>query len=221
MLRRQSAFAFFSRFAWDRKYMKTPQRRFVVEFKSGRRQQKAQTNSIWGDTDLKALAREVEDTAPHLFDSKEGPGTIASDETRPADPLNAESVRADDVDVARAAIPFANGVEVGISKHNDADHTAEAVVQVQESQPPSQPRTASAGTPRKRAKRAVAQTIAHNSKLDHEGRRAEARPIENPISVDELTTLDADNKRLKRLLAEQLRAQNLWLKKMLARFDAE
>jgi hypothetical protein len=195
--------------------MKTPQRRFVVEFKSGRRQPKAQTNSIWGDTDLEALSREVEDTAPHLFNSNEGPGTIDSDATRPADPLNAESVRADDVYVARAAIAFANGVEVGVSKHNEANHTAEAVVQVQESQPPS------AGTPRKRAKRAAAQTITHNSKLDHEGRRAETRPIENPISLDELAALEVENKRLKRLLAEQLRAQNLRLKKMLERFDAE
>ncbi|MDW9414265.1 hypothetical protein GOB15_07320 [Sinorhizobium meliloti] len=40
-------------------------------------------------------------------------------------------------------------------------------------------------------------------------------------SLDELATLEADNKRLKRLLAEQLRAQNLWLKKMLERFDAQ
>ena len=201
--------------------MKTPQRRFVVEFKSGRRQPKAQTNSIWGDTDLKALAREVEDTAPHLFDSKKGPGTTDSDETRPADPIDAESVRADDVDVARAAIAFANGAKVEISKQHEVDHAAETVVQVQESRPLSQPRTNSTSTPRKRAKRAPAQTIALNPKVGHEDRRAQTGAVDDPISVDELATLDADNKRLKRLLAEQLRAQNLWLKKMLARFNAE
>jgi hypothetical protein len=203
--------------------MKTPQRRFVVEFKSGRRQPKAQTNSIWGDTDLKALAREVEDTAPHLFDSNEAPGTIDSDETRPADPINAESAkeRADDLDAAVAAIPFAKGAKVEISKHNDADHTAEAVVQVQESPPAPQPRTTSTDTSRKRAKRAPARTIAHSPKLDHEGRRAQTRPIENPVPLDELAALEVENKRLKRLLAKQLRAQNLRLKKMLERFDAE
>ncbi|OAP40247.1 hypothetical protein [Sinorhizobium americanum] len=203
--------------------MKTPQRRFVVEFKSGRRQPKAQTSSIWGDTDLKALSREAEDTAPHLFDSNEAPVTRASAKARPADPLNAESVsvRADYVDGALAAIVSADGVEVGVSKHNEADHPAEAVVQAQESQPPSPPRTTSAGTPRKRAKRAAAQTIAHNSKRGYEGRKAEARPIDNPISLDELAALEAENKRLKRLLAEQLRAQNVRLKEMLERFDAE
>jgi hypothetical protein len=39
------------------------------------------------------------------------------------------------------------------------------------------------------------------------------------ISLDELAALDADNERLRRL-AEQPHAQNLLLKKMLARFDA-
>lgn len=201
--------------------MKTPQRRFVVEFKSGRRQPKAQTNSIWGDTDLKALAREVEDSASHLFDSDEAPETPDSGETRPADSIKAESVneRADDVDVALAAIPFANGAEVDISKHHEADHPAEAFVQVQESQPASQPRTTATGTPQKRAKRAPAQTNSLNSKAGHEDRKAQTGTVDNP--VDELAALDADNKRLKRLLAEQLHAQNLWLKTMLERFDAE
>ncbi|WP_037456432.1 hypothetical protein [Sinorhizobium fredii] len=202
--------------------MKTPQRRFVVEFKSGRRQPKAQTNSIWGDTDLQALAREVEDTAPHLFNSNKAPGTPDSGEARPADPINAASAneRADAVDLA-LAIPVANGAEVEISKHHAADHPAEAVVQGQESQPASQSRTTSTGTPRKRAKRAPAQTIAHNSKLGHEDRKAQTGTVDNPILLDELAALDADNKRLKRLLAEQLRTQNVWLKKKLERFDAE
>ena len=201
--------------------MKTPQRRFVVEFKSGRRQPKAQTNSIWGDTDLKALSREVEDTAPHLFNLNKAPVTPASADARPADPLNAESVneRSDYVDGALAAIAATDGGEVGVSKHNETDHPAEAVVQVEESQPPSPRRTMSAGTPRKRAKRAAAQTIAHNSK--HEGRKAQTGTVGNPISLDELAALDAENKRLKRMLAEHLRAQNLRLKEMLKRFDAE
>lgn len=202
--------------------MKTPQRRFVVEFKSVRRQPKARTNSIWGDTDLKALVRDVEEEAPHLFDPNERPATIDSDETRPADPINAETnkERADDGDTV-AVIPFANGAKVETPKHQEAEHPAEAVVQVQESPPAPQPRTTSTGTPRKRAKRAPAQTIALNSKIGRRDRRAQTGAVDDPISLDELATLDADNKRLKRLLAEQLRAQNLWLKKMLERFDSE
>ncbi|MQW70321.1 hypothetical protein GHK50_00565 [Sinorhizobium medicae] len=196
--------------------MKTPQRRFVVERKSRRRQPKAQTNSIWGDTDLKALARELDDTASHLFNSDEGPGRPGSGETRFADPIDAESVN-ERADVARVAIPFIIA-EVEISKHDEADGPAEVVVQEEESQPASQRRTTSIGNPRKRA---LARTIANNSEVGNENRKPQAGTVDNPISVDELATLEADNKRLKRLLAEQLRAQNLWLKKMIERLDAE
>ncbi|QWW72271.1 hypothetical protein [Rhizobium sp. WYJ-E13] len=47
--------------------MKTQQRKFVVEIKSRRRQSKAVAQSIWGDTDFKALTRQVEDDKPDLF----------------------------------------------------------------------------------------------------------------------------------------------------------
>ncbi|ASY60886.1 hypothetical protein SJ05684_a40170 (plasmid) [Sinorhizobium sojae CCBAU 05684] len=43
--------------------------------------------------------------------------------------------------------------------------------------------------------------------------------VERPISRDELATLEAENKRLKRLLAERILTQNLQLKKMLDRFN--
>ncbi|QQF06254.1 hypothetical protein [Sinorhizobium meliloti] len=201
--------------------MKTPQRRFVVEFKSGRRQPKTKTNSIWGDTDLKALAREVEEKASHLFNANEAPLTPDSAEMGLSDSLNAASASEDGgyVDMARAVTPSSNGAETEILKHADDPPAAvEAVAQVQETQPASQRRTTSTGTPRKRA---LAQTIAHNSEVGNEDRKPQTGTVDNPISVDELATLDADNKRLKRLLAEQLRAQNLWLKKMLERFDAE
>jgi hypothetical protein len=43
------------------------QRSFVVERKSSRRRPKAETSSIWGDTDFKALARAAEAEAPNIF----------------------------------------------------------------------------------------------------------------------------------------------------------
>ncbi|MDX0712493.1 hypothetical protein GOD67_06950 [Sinorhizobium medicae] len=203
--------------------MKTPQRRFVVEFKSGRRQPKTKTNSIWGDTDLEALAREVEEKASHLFNSNEAPLSPDSAEMGLADSVNAASASEDggDVDMARAVIPSSTGAETEILKHAADAPPAEAVVQVQESQPASQPRTTTTGTPRKRAKHSAAKMMAHNSKVGDEDRQAQTGAVDGPISLDELATLEADNKRLKRLLAEQLRAQNLWLKKMLERFDGQ
>lgn len=48
------------------------QRSFVVERKSSRRRQKAgATPSIWGDTDFKALAREVEVHVPQVFEEQQ------------------------------------------------------------------------------------------------------------------------------------------------------
>ena len=52
------------------------QRRFVVEIKSSRRRPKTQAPSIWGDTDFKALAREVEVQAPHIFEELKAPENI-------------------------------------------------------------------------------------------------------------------------------------------------
>ncbi|UFX13086.1 hypothetical protein [Sinorhizobium meliloti] len=198
--------------------MKTPQWRFVVERKSRRRQPKAQTNSIWGDTDLKALAREVEEKASHLFNSDEGPGRPGSGETRLADPIDAESVN-ERAYVARAAIPFIIGAEVEISKLHEANDPAEVVVQVEESQPAPQRRLTPTGTPQRRAKRASDQTIVRKPEVEYEDRRAQPGTADDPVSDDELAALDADNKRLKRLLAERLRAQNFRLKRMLERFD--
>ncbi|WP_192933439.1 hypothetical protein, partial [Sinorhizobium meliloti] len=117
------------------------------------------------------------------------------------------------------AIPFIIGAEVEISKLHEANDPAEVVVQVEESQPAPQRRLTPTGTPQKRAKRASDQTIVRKPEVEYEDRRAQPGTADNPISDDELAALDADNKRLKRLLAERLRAQNLRLKKMLERFD--
>lgn len=207
----------------DREYMKTPQRSFVVEFKSARRQPKAPKNSIWGDTDLKALAREVEEKASHLFGST-APATSCSAGTGPAGPIISDPVSEDagDVDIVRAVMPSAEGAAIELPGQQEADRpAAEAVARVQKRQPRSQPGTSSSETPRKRVKVSPTQTIQRRSKVGHEDPGAQTRTVEDPISLDELAALDADNKRLKRLLAEQVHAQNLLLKNMLARFGVE
>ncbi|WP_248446746.1 hypothetical protein [Sinorhizobium meliloti] len=204
--------------------MKTPQRSFVVEFKSARRQPKAPKNSIWGDTDLKALAREVEEKASHLFSSTEAPATSCSPGIGPAGPIISDPVSEDagDVDIVRAVMPSADGAEIEMPGQQEADRpAAEAVAQVQKRQSESQPGTSSSETPRKRVKISPTRTIQRSSKVGHEDPGAQTRTVKDPISLDELAALDADNKRLKRLLAEQVHAQNLLLKNMLARFGVE
>ncbi len=198
--------------------MKTPQRSFVVEFKSGRRQSKTRTNSIWGDTDLKAVAREVEDKVPHLFKSDEAPGTPEADEAAPTAPVTANFANepaGNDIS-DQAALASADGTEIEIAKQHESDCPAtEAVAQVQDSQQTSQPTTTSKRTPRKRVGRRPTHATTHSSMAALEDPKTAA----DPISFDEVAALDAENKRLKRLLAEQLQTQNLQLKKMLERFE--
>ncbi|PKA42794.1 hypothetical protein N2599_23275 (plasmid) [Rhizobium sullae] len=204
--------------------MKMPQRNFVVEFKSGRRSTKVRTSSIWGDTDLKAFVRESEDTAPHPFNSNAAPRTPDDGDTMPPGPMNAGSAsgHVGEVSTAEAAVPTGNGpkvAEVEVPKQHETDVlTAEVVAPVQESEPAPQLRKTSKGTHRKRAKRSAA-PIAHIAMGRDEPLSAESVTARDWVSFDELAALDAENKRLNSLLAEQLHAQNVQLKKMLERFD--
>lgn len=203
--------------------MKTPQRKFVVEFKSGRRQTKARTNSIWGDTDLKALVREAEDKAPHLFNSNAAPGRPdEGGEDIASDTINSGSAggHAGEASVAGASTSLGDGAKVDVPKQSETTvATAEVVEPVQESPPVFQPKRTSSDTPRKRVKHGPLRATAHIAMRRNKPRSVEAVTARDAVSLEEVTTLDAENKRLKRLLAERLHAQNLQLKKMLERFD--
>nr|WP_168598055.1 hypothetical protein [Rhizobium sp. SG570] len=201
--------------------MRTPQRSFVVEVKSGRRQSKTRVSSIWGDTDLKALAREVHDKPSHPFSSNDLSRTPDAGEDKLPDPSNAGSVGedADDLDVAQTLIPSAVATEFDAPKQQADRPNVEAVAQMQESEPAPQPQAASARAARKRTRHGSTHANAQASTGAHEKQSARSATFEDPISLDEVTALEAENKRLKRLLAEQLRAENLRLNKMLERFD--
>lgn len=202
--------------------MKAPQRSFVVEFKSGRRQPKKRTNSIWGDTDLRALAREVEDKVPHLF-KDEAPGTPEADGSAPADPMIAGPVNkpAGGGIADQAAPASADSKEIEAAKQPDCPAT-ETVAQGQDSQQATRPTTTTTTTrrtPRQRVNRLPTHAIAHRATTELEDESGQPETAADPISFDELAVLDAENKRLKRLLAEQLQAQNLQLRKMLERLE--
>lgn len=196
--------------------MKTPQRKFIVEFKSGRRPTKGRTNSIWGDTDLKAFVREVEDGAPHPFNSNAAHGLPDDGGDMVSDAMNSGSAHArpGEANGAEALISSSDGAKVEAPKQRETTApTAEVVEQVQESQAVFQPERTSNGTLRKRVKQAPVAT--GRSKP----RSTKTVTAQVAVSLEEVTALDEENKRLKRLLAEQIRAQNLQLAKMLERFD--
>ena len=203
--------------------MRTPQRGFVVEFKSGRRQSKVRTNSIWGDTDLKAVAREVDDTVSHPFGSHQATGTPDAGGDIVADPINAGAAdeRVGDLDVAPALIPATDDAELSVPKQQQTDHRAvDAVVHVEESQPASQPPASSGRVARKRAKRVSTAANAKISTGVQDDQSTPSTTLEDPISFDEVAALEAENKRLKRLLAKRLHAENLQLRKMLERLTS-
>lgn len=188
--------------------MKTTPRKFVVEFKSSRRMVKTKTDTIWGDLDLKAIAREWDEQAPPLC-STHAPNPSVVETTASADLIDVATSE-DQTDLRDFK------TETPPPMHVEVSHPATAASsQIQENLPASRPRTQTVRKRKNGAKPipvvALTNTAAsrENLAMSHDA---------NPITFDELAMLDAENKQLKRLLANQLRAQNLQLTLMLERF---
>ena len=195
--------------------MKTPQRKFVVEFKSPRRQSKTRTNSIWGDTDLKALAREVEDQSPGLTSSDKTQEMVSAGKvTLPAQvDMGSSDKTAGNVEAAKIVDVPANDLKTDELPGVNAGHLE--VVSAAATQ-----KTLNTPEARTISKRASKRRIGRRQPPVSEDVVQAARPeVAVEAIVDEIAELDAENKRLKQLLVEHLRDQNLALKQMLERFD--
>lgn len=190
--------------------MKTPQRKFVVEFKSPRRQ-KARTNSIWGDTDLKALALEVEAQSSDLNYSGKAENVL-SDITvvLPQVEMGPAHETADIVD-AVSTVPADDLKTDALPCLNSGHPDVEPALAAQEPLNKPEPVTAS-----KRARNI------RNGRKPRSASEHAVQPAQAAIYVEpspDIAALDAENKRLKQLLVEHLRDQNLQLRQMLERFD--
>ncbi|MGR9424382.1 hypothetical protein [Rhizobium leguminosarum] len=190
--------------------MKTPQRSFVVEYKTNRRQSQTRPSSIWGSLDLQSVARQVE-----------ADGVLPKSEhlvVRPTvgDPKPVEtSFAAPDL----LAAPVPQGPAEGILPDDNG-----AAKQELSSEPAATEKSV-APTPRHRrtpvASRltAVASVQAKPASLSAmtpvNDRQARLQPDNH---IDELNALDAENRRLKRLLIAKLRDENFVLQTMLRRF---
>ena len=200
--------------------MKTPQK-FVVEFKSGRRRADTRSGSIWGNTDIKALLLAAEEDAPHLFDTQaaqtvsvartdvqaEAGHQLEQAEvptTRPERPAGSagesavEHVVINEAEVSTADPVQDDGGKVDLGVRNEQQKSAKQ-------------------SSRKRP-------VAHKS--DRKG-KAEAAKVhasselpspELDVLVEDLDALAVENLRLKKMLAAELRQQNLQLLKLLRRF---
>ncbi len=195
--------------------MKTPQRSFVVEFKSGRRLPKSGANSIWGDTDLRAIAREVEDQSSHLFGAAKKAVQVVEETTSDAsagisacqhlvkDPEPSMPPLADSTSSLRVAPVIDEIVDLAPTPFSPPT-VSETVV------PPK-------AAPRKRVSGALPAVVPAAKEKDG-SLVPQASAVTAAASLDELARLEAENERLRRLLASQLHAQNAELKRMLERF---
>jgi hypothetical protein len=190
--------------------MKTPQRNFVVELKSKRRRLTTQPSSIWGNTDLKALARQVETETPHLFGTETGLTASVQYGERQADrkpqtQLDSKDETGNQKEVASSS------TEAMPMDSSQIDRRVGSIA------PPKIPPV----------KRRLPRSVTRVAKLAPGNHAGDTRdePSERPAAIeiaaptDDLAALDLENRRLKGLLVNQLRKQNLQLRKMLERFD--
>lgn len=194
-------------------HMKAPPRKFVVEFKAGRRRSAMKPDtSIWGKTDLRALVREAESDAPHLF----GPSNAskASEHVSEAQPAQAPDIEIEDSPKADSGQEAATSPIELQHIHLPADARGVAVDPAApgQGQGTAQVRR---GAPNRSNKANVKVHVA--SPRDERVAVVSEVPLE--MSLDELDSLETENQRLRALLAKQLHQENLWLRQMLKRFD--
>ncbi|WFU92066.1 hypothetical protein QA644_34845 (plasmid) [Rhizobium sp. CC1099] len=191
--------------------MKTQQRKFVVELRSARRRSVMRPDSIWASTDLKALVREAEADAPHLFAPNMVSETPGQDSELRTDPtpethLNDTSETFDDKQISPSSIE----AEQADPPLQDNDPTFNAVPQSQEDS--SQRRSPRAAKRRREA------SVNHRADGTKSAPRARSTATRVEAPVDELVALDEENRRLTGLLTRHLLQQNMQLRTMLARF---
>jgi hypothetical protein len=182
--------------------MRTSQRnKFVVEYKSGRRQSKAPGSSIWGGTDLRALAKEVEDETPILFTEQPAAGL--------EDDGQSQVQEAFSVNDPKPAF-YADLKESGVKGSAQAE--AHDFTDVAAATPPT---TAAPDLARSKEKRLKQR---RPRSADTRTQERALHPGNEPIvSLDEIAALEAENMILRRLRIKQLLGENAALKQMLGR----
>ncbi len=219
--------------------MKKVQRSFVIEYKSGRRKTDPKSNSIWGNMDLKSVARDVQEDAIPLLTRREQIGTSDSEVSLPevkwTGPLLTPAIGRPTTATATQEVADENDT----TTNNDAPASVVAAIDAPKKQrkpraKKAAPETASvevaaeptaSTTAGKRGK----QTRGRRPKSNGDASSAKSTPVRRapkavqpsaaPVAaIDEmadLLQLEEENQRLRKLLAEKLRAENADLRKRL------
>ncbi|MDQ0323038.1 hypothetical protein QO002_005244 [Pararhizobium capsulatum DSM 1112] len=220
--------------------MKKIQRSFAVEYKSGRRKPIRNTNSIWGNLDLKSVAQDVQDeTTPFpvlkLQDNKSG-GELTLPETDPAGSLTRPIGQQTNTSVPRETIM---ADEFSTTTNSEAPAVVEAPIAAKKQRKPRAKKVAaetvaveaaaepvavstSAPVKQKRGRKAKAIGTAASSAKPAPVKRAPktapaatAAPTAAIDEIADLLQLEEENQRLRKLLSEKLRAENADLRKRL------
>jgi len=184
--------------------MKNPIRNVVVEYKNRRARRGG--NSLWGNLDLKSIARDVEEDAKAPAPVEQTQPAIAETSSEP---------------VAKILEPTPQVEAIVEPKIGVADApetiTAEAEVAPQETQKPA---AAKATTSSARTRKKL-NTPRRLKPLADKPVKVKPAPKAAADILDELAALEAENVVLKRQLAEKLSIENKRMRKMLLRIETQ
>lgn len=187
--------------------MKRPQRNFSVEYKSGRRKAGIKSSSIWGDIDLKSVAQDVQEkgAARSLNDIKDDKaGSETSLSLRPSD----EQLLTQSLKQSKEVLP-SEEIVMAVESDNVADAPVSVVTDEAVAPPPVRKRRG------RKPKSAEEKDEVTKRPLKRGPRKKELTPAVAIDEIADLLQLEQENQRLRRLLAEKLRAENADLRKRL------
>ncbi|ACE94797.1 hypothetical conserved protein (plasmid) [Rhizobium etli CIAT 652] len=221
--------------------MKKMQRRFAVEYKTGRRKLESRSNSIWGNLDLKSVARDLEEeTLAYRANSSQNDSTGSEmplpdqDQDQPllTSPLTPSTTASDTQEMSmadethattNAEVPAVVETPTAPKKQRKPRAKKAAAPERASADAAAEPATAltGAGDVKRRGRKARVSEAAGGAKRAPAGRArkavptAPAAPMTAIDEMEDLLQLEAENQRLRKLLAEKLRAENADLRKRL------
>lgn len=212
--------------------MRKIQRSFAVEYRSSRRRPEKKPSSIWGDVDLKAIAQDVQEEA--TSPGKANATTCGPDDGSPSAGLM-QSVSSLTPTLAQNTTAEATGETImadedqmpAIADEKAVDTVPEVA---QTRRKPRMKRTTQEGTSGEANEQAIVKKRRGRKPKDEATEtpkrrtaRNQSKVIEKPSDVPasatdemaDLLQLEQENQRLRKLLAEKLRAENAELRRRL------
>ncbi|AIC31415.1 hypothetical protein IE4771_PE00189 (plasmid) [Rhizobium etli bv. mimosae str. IE4771] len=220
--------------------MKKVQRSFAVEYKTGRRKLDTRSNTIWGNVDLKSVARDLEEEAMPFLSGSSQNGKFHSEmsllktdqaESLLTPPLGASTTASDTQEMSMAdetntatSVDVPTVVEPPIAPKKQRKPRAKKAAALEtasaDATAESAAALAGAGGVKRRGRKAKAIEAAASKRAPAGRARkavqtASAAPMTAIDEMEDLLQLEEENQRLRKLLAEKLRAENADLRKRL------